>query len=77
MRKRTKQSIWRQCYWRVRIALSDLRHSRRNAEAAYSAWYMLMDLNSPEGIERLAELTGLPEGTVAAGMKNIFGEGEL
>ena len=77
MRRRTKQPIWRRCYWRACIALSDLRHSRLNAEAAYSARYVLMDLNNPEGIQRLAELTGLPEGTVAAGMKNIFGEEEL
>lgn len=77
MRKRTKQPIWRRWYWTARMALSDLRHSKRNANAAYSAWYMLMDLNNPDGIKRLAELTGLPEGTVVAGMKKIFNEEEL
>ena len=42
--------------------------------AAYSARYILEDLNNEEGMESLAELTGLPLGVISAAFKNFFPE---
>lgn len=51
--------------------LIDLYHSRTNANAANSARYILEDLNHPEGIKKLANISGLPEGVIVSAMKNI------
>ena len=38
----------------------------------HSAQFILEDLNNPEGMEKLAALTGLPMGVIVAAMRNIF-----
>lgn len=43
-----------------------------NDKAAYSARYILEELNNADGIAALAKLTGLPEGVIAAALENIF-----
>jgi hypothetical protein len=45
--------------------------------AAYSARYILEDLNNPEGILALSALTGLPAGVIATAMENIFNEANI
>jgi hypothetical protein len=72
MRKRHKVSVMRKLYIKARVTIKDLLNSARNADAAYSAQYILEDFNCEEGVEKLAELTGLPEGVVSAALKNIF-----
>ncbi len=62
----------RKLYIKVSGTIKDLLNSARNADAVYSAQYILEGLNSEEGVEKLAELTGLPEGVVSAALKNIF-----
>lgn len=44
--------------------------------ALYSARYILEDLNHSEGIKKLSEISGLPEGVVFEAFKNIFPENE-
>jgi len=70
--KRRKQPLLRRLYWQAHGYLRDLKSAKRSADAAYSAYYILMDLNNPEGIDSLAELTGLPEGVIVSAMRNIF-----
>ena len=74
MRKRPKRSIWWKWFYKARYWLSDLRDARKNADACYSARYLLDELNSDMGIKRIAEETGLPEGVVAAALQNIYGK---
>ena len=75
--KRRKQPLLRRLYWQAHGYLRDIKDAKKNADAAYSAYYMLMDLNTPSGIESLAELTGLPEGVIVSAMGNIFRDKEL
>ena len=42
--------------------------------AAYSARYILEDLNHEKGIEKMAEVTGMPVGVIISAFKNIFGK---
>lgn len=44
--------------------------------ALYSARYILEDLNHSEGIKKLSEINGLPEGVIFEAFKNIFSENE-
>lgn len=74
MRKKPKIAIWRRWLSEVRYWLSDLRYARKNADACYSARFLLDELNNDEGIRHIAHQTGLPEGVVAAALKNIYGK---
>jgi len=58
---------WRELYW-WGIAII---HARDNAWAAGSARYILEDLNHPEGVKALSEISGLPEGVIVEAMFNI------
>jgi hypothetical protein len=42
--------------------------------ALHSARYILEDLNHSEGIKKLSEINGLPEGVIFEAFKNIFSE---
>ena len=57
---------------KTRLFIYDLRYCRKNRAAADSALYLLRDFNNAEGIKRMAEVTGLPEGVVAAAFKNVM-----
>lgn len=70
-RKRHKQKPLRKLFNKFRYMIEDIKHSRQNADAAYSARYILEDLQNKEGIEKLSEITGLPEGVISAALKNI------
>lgn len=70
--KRSRPSFCRRVWTLVRCWASDLRHARANARAAYSARYILEDMNTPRGIARLSESTGLPEGVIAAALERIL-----
>lgn len=63
---------------RLRVGLiwwiRDVKNSRRNADAAYSARYILEDMYNEKGIQAVSELTGLPEGVIVSAFKNIFHE---
>jgi hypothetical protein len=74
MRKRPKRSIWRKWFNKVRYWFLDLRDAKKNADACYSARYLLEELNNDQGIRRIAEQTGYPEGVVVAALKNIYGK---
>jgi len=41
-------------------------------QAAYSARYILEDLNNEDGMTKLAELTGMPMGVIIFAFKNLF-----
>lgn len=47
-----------------------------NENALHSARYILEDLNHSEGIKKLSEINGLPEGVIFEAFKNIFSENE-
>ena len=69
-RKKTK---WHQrLMMKTRLFIYDIRHCRENRAAADSALYLLRDFNNAEGIKHMAEVTGLPEGVVAAALENIM-----
>lgn len=70
--KRSRPSFCRRIWTITRCWVSDLRHARANARAAYSARYILEDMYSPRGISRLAESTGLPEGVIANALERIL-----
>lgn len=72
IRRRRKKSPWivrkaRRFKW----FLIDLSRARQNANAAHSARFILEDLNHPEGVKALAEISGLPEGVIVSAMFNI------
>jgi len=63
---------WRELYW-WGIAIIN---ARDNAWAAGSARYILEDLNHPEGVKALSEISGLPEGVIVEAMFNICNDPE-
>jgi len=70
--KRKKAKWHRRWVSKTRLFIYDLRYCRKNRAAADSALYLLRDFNNTEGIKRMAEVTGLPEGVVAAGFENVM-----
>ena len=70
--KRSKPPFLRSMWIRASRWVHDLRHARRNARAAYSARYILEDMDSARGVELLADATGLPEGVISAALHNIL-----
>ena len=46
--------------------------SGQDWQAAHSARYILDDLNNPEGMKALSELTGYPLGVISAAFANFF-----
>lgn len=72
MRKRHKISRWKKAYWDIIGFFSNLKHSKRNFMAAYSARYILEEFKTQPNL--LAEFTGLPKGVIVAAFKNIFPE---
>lgn len=76
MRKRPKISPIKKAFNYLSCFLHDILYCRKNARAAYSAWYILMEFNHSKGIKKMSEFTGLPEGVIAAAFKNIFEENE-
>jgi hypothetical protein len=68
-----KKAKWHQRWiMKTRLFLYDLRYCRKNRRAADSALHLLRDFNNTEGIKHMAEVTGLPEGVVAAAFKNVM-----
>ena len=70
--KRKKAKWHRRWMMKSRLFIYDIRYCRKNRAAADSALYLLRDFNNTEGIKRMAEVTGLPEGVVAAGFENVM-----
>ena len=70
--KRKKAKWHRRWVSKTRLFIYDLRYCRKNRAAADSALYLLRDFNNTEGIKRMAEVTGLPEGVVAAAFDNVM-----
>jgi hypothetical protein len=70
--KRHKPFVLRRIWNHFRFWCSDIRHARRNAMAAYSARYILEDMDNPHGIEKIAGATGLPQGVISAALRNIL-----
>ena len=77
MRKRHKINFFRKQYFKLLDLYRDVKLCRRNADATYSARYILDDLNTKSGRKMLADFTGLPEGVIVSAMNNIFKGEEL
>ena len=75
MRKRRKLTIKQKIvnrFNRIKFFFINIRNAQENAFAQHSAQYILDGFDNKEGIEKLAEFTGLPEGVIDAAIENIF-----
>lgn len=74
MRKRKKLPLLTRVRYKVHSWFVQIGYVKIHMDAAYSARYILEDLNNEEGYRKMSELTGLPIGTIVAAFQNIYRE---
>ena len=48
-----------------------MKAAKRNADIAHSAIYIFEGMNNEEGIQKIAEATGMPAGVIANGLDKM------